>query len=55
VIGPLPVAESKTADLLGSIPGGGGETPPVTQRASYRAVGVAMAVAGVVCFSFRPT
>jgi drug/metabolite transporter (DMT)-like permease len=26
----------------------------VTPRASYRAIGVAMAIAGVVCFSLRP-
>ena len=26
----------------------------MTSRASYRAVGVAMAIAGVVCFSLRP-
>src|SRR2546423_886793 len=29
-------------------------TLAVTARASYRAVGVAMAIAGVVCFSLRP-
>src|SRR5207248_9553169 len=29
-------------------------TLAVTGRASYRAVGVAMAIAGVVCFSLRP-
>src|SRR5712692_5769321 len=30
------------------------ETPLVTSSSSYRAIGVAMAVAGVVCFSLRP-
>src|SRR5258706_2133658 len=29
-------------------------TPAVTSAASYRAIGVAMAIAGVVCFSLRP-
>ncbi len=30
------------------------EPLPVTSAASYRAIGVAMAIAGVVCFSLRP-
>src|SRR5258706_5811259 len=29
-------------------------TPAVTSAASYRAIGIAMAIAGVVCFSLRP-
>mgnify|MGYP003694516253 CR=1 FL=1 len=40
--------------VLGSILGGG-QAPPVTSQASYRAIGVAMAIAGVVCFRCAPS
>jgi drug/metabolite transporter (DMT)-like permease len=47
-------APRQVEDLEAPTPVGQWKTPQVTSQASYRAVGAAMAIVGVVCFSLRP-